>query len=441
MLGFVVNNPVSRFVGNQFTKVGNWFEKENKEFETNEELRTSKHSRLTAARIIMKKLIAENNEYLSKDNFESAKKILEDVTGLVNLTYDEKECDIIDGGLTLDLAGIKPKITIYKASALTKDEMIAIAPELKEIHIVPQKPLKKEEDKKEEVKAEEKKQETADTKDNKSEVKEEAKPEEKKDEKPVEVKEEKSEEVAKSKESKTEEKLSEKEEVKKIDPEAPADLGLKTQEQIAEEKKVVVEIKNATATEKIEQAVCEGHEKGEIKVKFAKKEEKPVEEKKEVKKDEKVVKENKDPKPEEKKKTASKTKKQPMITFADKVKVGMSKYEAEVFDKVIDKFNSAVKEGKLKIDVKITDVLVKDYNDDNKLASFLFVNDNKQYPIIETFYKTDENIQSSTPFKTVEDYIKHHKNLIQEAKKDPTLKPKCYNIKYSTIPGYVAPAK
>ena len=65
--------------------------------------------------------------------------------------------------------------------------------------------------------------------------------------------------------------------------------------------KVVVEIKPTTTEEKVEQAVCEGHEKGEIKVKSApKKEEKQVETK-EVKKDEKVVKENKDPKPEEKK--------------------------------------------------------------------------------------------------------------------------------------------
>lgn len=440
MLGFVVNNPVSRFVGNQFTKVGNWFEKENKEFETNEELRTSKHSRLTAARIVMKKLIAENNEYLSKENFESSKKILEDVTGITNLTYDEKECEIIDGGLTLDLAGIKPKITIYKASALTKEEMLVLCPELKEIHIVPQKPLKKEEDKKEEVKAEDKKQETTDTKEEKSEVKEEAKPEEntaeEKKEEPVEVKKE---------EPKAEEKPAEE---KKIDPTAPADLGLKTQEELTEEKKVVVEIKNATTTEKIEQAVCEGHEKGEVKIVApSKKEEKPVDKKPEAEaKEEKKVEskvekqvETKEVKKDEKPvETAKPT---VMVTFADKVKEGFSKFENEIFDKTIAKFSTGAKEGKLKFDIKITDVLVKKCDKENKIVTFVFVNDNKQYPLLETFYYTGNNKQSTTPFTDANSFIKAHKERNEAAKKDEKLKPKCYNIKYSTIPGYVAPAK
>lgn len=394
MLGFVTNNPVSRFVGNQVSDVLGWFSKKNEEHDTVEGLRTGKRSRLAAASIVLKKLAED--DLVTKVNFDAGKEVIEKVCGIANLTYDEKECKIIDGGLTLDMAAIQPAITIYKADALSKAELLKLVPELKGIKIT----VKTKEDPKEEKKAEEKPAE-----EKKEEVKQETS-------KPAEP--EKKEE--------------------KIDPQAPADIGLKTKEDLQE----IVEIKkdHKKETAKPAEPVKKAEPKPEVKAEVKKEEKEetvvvtpppaPEVKKEEVKVEQKPVQAT----------TTETAKSSFMVTYADKVRENMSKFESDIFDKVLKKFEKANTEGKLKSDIKITQILVKRCDKENKLVTFLFVNDSKTCPLIEVFYFTGNNRQSTESYANAAELVESLKDRREKAKTDKTLEPKCYNIKYSMIPGY-----
>ena len=422
MLGFVVNNPVSRFMGNRVSDVLGWFEKKNEEHETVEHLRTGKRSRIAAASIVLKKLAEDT--LVSKENFEAGKTIIEKVCGIANLTYDEKECAIIDGGLTLDMAAIQPIITIYKADALTKEDLLKLVPELAEIKIVVAKSKDKE-----------KKEENIKTSDSESKEKIKQEPEtDKKEEKPVEEKVE-TDSVAKTETEESKQKTSSEEpKPEVINPNDPADISLKTIVEIQEESK--------TTDEKIQTAIAEGVDKGDLKVTSTPAEKKSEEVKSnpvvetpvknstsaEVKKEKVKV----DQKPTQ----TTETTKSFMITFADKVRENMSKFENEIFDKVLKKFEKANVDGKLKSDIKITSILVKRCDKENKMVTFLLVNDSKEYPLLEVFYFTGNNKMSLESYATANELVDALKNRREKSKTDKSLEPKCYNIKYSMIPGY-----
>lgn len=421
MLGFITNNPVSTFIGNQVSDVIGWFSKKNEEHETVENLRTGKQSRLLATNIVLKKLAED--DLISKENFFAGKVIIEDVCGITNLTYDELKCEVIDGGVTLEMAGKQPKITVYKADALTKEELLQLYPDLKNIQI---RVKSKEEPKPEEVKPEEKHAEVKESSDKKEEVKKE---------------------TPKSSEKKTEEKpkTEVKQETKKeekIDPEAPANIGLKTDEELKAEKVKVVEIKKDIPKPEVkkEDPKPVPQEKKEP----VKQEEVKVDPKREetVKPAEPVKKE------EEKQKqqppstaTTTDTKKDVMVTYADTIKDNFSKFESDIFDKVIKKWEKGKEDGKVTSDIKLTQCLVKRCDKENKLVTFLFVNDNKVCPLIEVFYHTSNNVQSMESYSSANELITALKKRKEDAKTDKNLVKKCYNIKYSTIPGYVEPAK
>ena len=422
MLGFVTNNPVSRFVGNQVSDVLGWFSKKNEEHDTVEGLRTGKRSRIAAASIVLKKLAEDT--LVSKVNFDAGKVIIEKVCGIENLTYDEKECAIIDGGLTLDMAAIQPIITIYKADALTKEDLLKLVPELAEIKIVVKS------------KDKEKKEENIKTSDSKSkeEIKQEPEPD-KKEEKPVEEKVE-TDSTSESKEEIKQEPSSENPKPEVINPNDPADISLKTIVEIQEESK--------TTDEKIQTAIAEGVDKGDLKVTST-----PAEKKSEEVKSNPVVETPvKKSTSAEVKKEETKVEQKPvqatietakpsfMVTYADKVRENMSKFESDIFDKVLKKFEKANTEGRLKSDIKITQILVKRCDKENKLVTFLFVNDSKTCPLIEVFYFTGNNRQSTESYANAAELVASLKDRREKSKTDKSLEPKCYNIKYSMIPGY-----
>ena len=349
-------------------------------------------SRLIAAKTILR--VLGNNKEIQKDTFWKYSDAVKEYCGLKSLEYNETSKKVTG---KMDEKNHCPILNTSRIMYLRKEEILAIAPKLSLDYKEAAKPAA----------VPEKKDEVTDDaiKDaikllsskfgmetiNKAieVVRKETKPVEnaatKKEVKPAEVK----------------------PEVKKeepIDPQAPAKVELKTQEQLS-----VVEIKKPEQRdEKIQTAIAEGVSNGELKVTAT---EKKVEEKPKF-----------------------------MVTFADNVKAGLTDYQTKMFDKVIGKLEKLKEQG-FDDDIKITKILVKRFDKENKLITFLLANASNKYPLIEVFYNTGNNRQYVDVYRTANDFVNAAKKRREDAKKDKSLVKKCYNINYQEIPGYVAPSK
>ena len=221
-------------------------------------------------------------------------------------------------------------------------------------------------------------------------------------------------------ESQESSKLVEEKSEEKNNPQTQVTPELMTQEDFESEKKKIVEIKKSTKTtdEKIQEAISEGVEKGDIKVTTHDKQK------------EDLVKEE-----EHENKTGESNHKF-MATFADKIKSGMTEYQSKMFDKVMKKMEDLVNKDWGE-DIKLTNVLVKRFDKENKLITFLFENDSKNTPLVEVFYFTGNNRQLTNKYKSANDFVDALKARKEAAKKDEKLKSKCYNVNFNSIPGYV----
>lgn len=249
-----------------------------------------------------------------------------------------------------------------------------------------------------------------------------------------EPKEEKKEEVKQEAKSAEPEKKEE-----KIDPQEPANIGLKTKEDLLQE---IVEIKKDPKKETIKPAepVKKAEPKPEVKAEVKKEETVIVTPPPapEVKKEEVNV----EQKPVQATATTETAKPSFMVTYADQMRNSFSDYEKKIFDKVIKKLEDLVAKKGFNIDIKLVRWIVKNFSNSNKLVSFVFVNDNKEFPLIEVFYDTSGKSgrynQKTNRYRNADELINAMEKRREEAKADPDKEKYCYNLKREDIPGYVA---
>ena len=88
--------------------------------------------RATAKKLLMKLESTEKDGTISKENFERAKAVVEEYCGICKLEYDEKNKTICGGEINEECPET-PVLDVHKLEYLTKEELILIAPKLKEL--------------------------------------------------------------------------------------------------------------------------------------------------------------------------------------------------------------------------------------------------------------------------------------------------------------------
>ena len=447
-------------------------------------VKTGLHNRCLAAKVLIQKFSGNNSADINEDDFNRFKNIAEELCGIKTLVYDHARKYIDFTNSKINEKVDYPELGVGELVNLTKERLALIAPKLKDYV---------EEDKKRDTEVIESiKNLGADSMEsmnkvieimrkadknlkdipietqiemtkkilenkefidviqkivptdiikefmaevNSAEAKEEKTDKKEDDKKEDPVKDNTAVETNSKEETpNTEEKpADEKSEVKdeeKIDPEAPADLGLKTQEQLS-----VVEFKDPKKRdEKIQEAISEGVENGELKITTPAEKQKPAdpvtkEENKQETKNENSV-----------QKTDAKPASKFVATYADKIKEGFTEYQAKMFDKVMKKLEDLVSKDWGE-DIKLTNILVKRFDKENKLITFLLENDSKNRPLIEVFYHTGNNKQTTLWYGSANVLVDALKKRKEDSKTDEKMKAKCYNVNFNSIPGYVAPAK
>lgn len=418
-------------------------------------IKTGIHSRCLAAKVLIQKFSGNNSSDINEEDFNKFKNIAEELCGIQELIYDpdKKYIDFSNSKINENVE--YPVLTTGKLVSMTVEELISIAPKLKcyETEKDDSKDdsdvidniknlgkdnmesinkvidiIRKADKRLKNVSLEDQIKMSKKILENKefmnvikefipiddivkcvNEFSTEFKDNDKTDSN-TEIINEKSQESSKLVEEKSEEKNN---------PQTQVTPELMTQEDFESEKKKIVEIKKSTKTtdEKIQEAISEGVEKGDIKVTTPDKQK------------EDLVKE------EHENKTGESNHKF-MATFADKIKSGMTEYQSKMFDKVMKKMEDLVNKDWGE-DIKLTNVLVKRFDKENKLITFLFENDSKNTPLVEVFYFTGNNRQLTNKYKSANDFVDALKARKEAAKKDEKLKSKCYNVNFNSIPGYV----
>lgn len=421
-------------------------------------IKTGIHSRCLAAKVLIQKFSGNNSADIKEEDFNRFKSIAEELCGIQELIYDpgKKYIDFSNSKINENVE--YPVLTTGKLVNMTVEELISIAPKLKcyEVEKDDSKDdsdvidniktlgkdnmesinkvidiIRKADKRLKNVSLEDQIKMSKKILENKefmnvikefipiddivkcvNEFSTEFKDDDKTDSN-AEIINEEPKESSKPVEEKSEEKN---------DPQTQVTPELKTQEDFAEKKKIV-EIKKSTKTteEKIKEAVAEGVEKGDLKVTVTT----PDKQKEDlVKKEEPEIK-------------TGESNHKFMATFADKIKSGMTEYQSKMFDKVMKKMEDLVNKDWGE-DIKLTNVLVKRFDKENKLITFLFENDSKNTPLVEVFYFTGNNRQLTNKYKSANDFVDALKARKEAAKKDEKLKSKCYNVDFNSIPGYVA---
>ena len=88
--------------------------------------------RAAARKLLMKLEGLENVEIISKETFERAKDVVEEYCGIRKLEYNEV-LKIICGGEINEECPETPVLNVHKLECLTKEELILIAPKLKDL--------------------------------------------------------------------------------------------------------------------------------------------------------------------------------------------------------------------------------------------------------------------------------------------------------------------
>ena len=88
--------------------------------------------RRTAAIKIMMILEGKENGSISRKTFEKAKAVVEEYCGIRNLKYEELGETILGGEINEECPE-KPVLDVHKLECLTKEELILIAPKLKDL--------------------------------------------------------------------------------------------------------------------------------------------------------------------------------------------------------------------------------------------------------------------------------------------------------------------
>lgn len=88
--------------------------------------------RRAAATMLMKKLAGKEDGSISQETFEKAKAVVEEYCGIRNLEYDNEGGSIRRGEINEECPE-KPVLDVRKLICLTKEELILIAPKLKDL--------------------------------------------------------------------------------------------------------------------------------------------------------------------------------------------------------------------------------------------------------------------------------------------------------------------
>ncbi len=88
--------------------------------------------RATAKKLMMNLESTEKDGTISKETFERAKAVVEEYCGICKLEYDEKN-NTICGGEINEECPETPVLDVNKLECLTKEELILIAPKLKDL--------------------------------------------------------------------------------------------------------------------------------------------------------------------------------------------------------------------------------------------------------------------------------------------------------------------
>lgn len=88
--------------------------------------------RATAKKLLMKLGGTEKERTIAKETFDRTKAVVEEYCGICKLEYDEKNKTICGGEINEECPET-PVLDVHKLEYLTKEELILIAPKLKEL--------------------------------------------------------------------------------------------------------------------------------------------------------------------------------------------------------------------------------------------------------------------------------------------------------------------
>lgn len=88
--------------------------------------------RATAKRLMMKLGGTEKERTIAKETFDRTKAVVEEYCGICKLEYDEKNKTIFGGEINEECPET-PVLDVHKLECLSKEELILIAPKLKDL--------------------------------------------------------------------------------------------------------------------------------------------------------------------------------------------------------------------------------------------------------------------------------------------------------------------